>query len=111
MENRSSGKRIRPASASLSGQCHAHRRGIPIDSRLNNEEWGQSFRIAVGPVDAESNEPAASGPNKQLEQIGNSCVDDSDVARHARATTKKKYSAFDPLGSHERNLDPEIGFR
>jgi hypothetical protein len=35
------------------------------------------------------------------------------MARHARlpATTKKKYSAFDPLGSRERNLDPEIDFR
>jgi hypothetical protein len=113
MENRSSGTRIRPASASLSGQCHANRRGIPTGSQLNSEEWGQSFRIAVGPVDAELNEPATSRPNKQLEQTGNSCVDHSNMARHARlaATMKKKYSAFNPLGLRERNLDPEIGFR
>jgi hypothetical protein len=77
MENRSSGTRIRPASASLSGQSHTHRRDIPIGRQPNNEEWGQSFRIAVGPVDAESNEPATA--NKQLEQIGNFCVGDSNV--------------------------------
>jgi hypothetical protein len=77
MENRSSGTRIRPAWDSLSGQCHAHRRGIPIGSQPDNEERGQSFRTAVGPVDAESN---GHGPaNKQLEQIGNFCVEDSNA--------------------------------